>query len=217
MRWTGDVGADVTALLARHGRADTVHHCMCVAAEARRLALRWGEDAVHAETAGWLHDVSAIVPMDRRIGLAEDLGLDVLPEERAFPMIIHQKLSAAIAQAVFGITDPDILSAIGCHTTLKADASRLDKIVFVADKIQWDQPGDPPYLSAIAAAVERSLDQAAFVYLDYLWQRRATLPVVHPWLVEAYHQILNKLRTPDAMARRVRSRRSRRITRPSTS
>ena len=201
VRWTGDVGADVTALLAYHVRANTMDHSTRVAAEAKRLALLWGEDAAGAETAGWLHDVSAIVPMDRRIRLAEDLGLDVLPEERAFPMIIHQKLSAAIAQALFDVTDPAILSAIGCHTTLKADASRLDKIVFVADKIQWDQPGDPPYLSAIAAAVEHSLDQAAFAYMDYLWQRRATLPVVHPWLVQAYHQTLNKLRTPDAGGR----------------
>jgi len=195
---TGDIGADVTALLAYHGRADTIGHSMRVAAEAKRLALHWGEEAASAETAGWLHDVSAIVPEEERIGLAEDLGLEVLPEERAFPMIMHQKLSAAIAQAVFGITDPAILSAIGCHTTLKAGASRLDKIVFVADKMQWDQAGDAPYLRAITGAVERSLDQAVLVYLDYLWQQRATLPVVHPWLVQAYHQTLNKLRTPDA-------------------
>jgi predicted HD superfamily hydrolase involved in NAD metabolism len=196
--WTGDASADVTALLAYHGRADTIGHSMRVAAEAKRLALHWGEDAAGAETAGWLHDVSAIVPVEERIGLAEDLGLEVLPEERAFPMIMHQKLSAAIAQAVFGITDPAILSAIGCHTTLKAGASRLDKIVFVADKMQWDQAGDAPYLRAITGAVERSLDQAVLVYLDYLWQQRATLPVVHPWVVQAYHQTLNKLRTPDA-------------------
>jgi len=195
--WTGDAGADVTALLAYHGRADTVGHSMRVAAEAKRLALHWGEEAAGAETAGWLHDVSAIVPVEERVGLAEDLGLDVLPEERAFPMIMHQKLSAAIAQAVFGISDPAVLSAIGCHTTLKAGASPLDKIVFVADKMQWDQAGDAPYLRAITGAVERSLDQAVLVYLDYLWQQRATLPVVHPWVVQAYHQTLNKLRTPD--------------------
>jgi len=195
---TGDIGADVTALLAYHGRADTIGHSMRVAAEAKRLALHWREEAASAETAGWLHDVSAIVPEEERIGLAEDLGLEVLPEERAFPMIMHQKLSAAIAQAVFGITDPAVLSAIGCHTTLKTGASPLDKIVFVADKMQWDQAGDAPYLKAITGAVERSLDQAVLAYLDYLWQQRATLPVVHPWLVQAYHQTLNKLRTPDA-------------------
>jgi HD superfamily phosphohydrolase YqeK len=61
--------------------------------------------------------------------------------------------------------------------------------VFVADKIRWDQPGDPPYLEAILAAVERSLPAAAFCYLDYLWQRRETLLVVHPWLVEAHQQL----------------------------
>jgi len=87
------------------------------------------------------------------------------------------------------VTAPDILSAIGCHTTLKADASLLDKVVFIADKIAWDQPGEPPYWAELQQALDRSLDHAVFCYLDYLWQRRATLRVVHPWLVAAHQQL----------------------------
>ena len=85
--------------------------------------------------------------------------------------------------------DAAILSAIGCHTTLRKDATLLDKVVFVADKIAWDQPGTPPYLDAIQAALNDSIDRAAFVYLDYLWQMRDTLRVIHPWLREAYEQL----------------------------
>jgi HD superfamily phosphohydrolase YqeK len=65
----------------------------------------------------------------------------------------------------------------------------LDKVVFVADKIAWDQPGEPPYLAEILAAVERSLDAAAFCYLDYLYQRRATLRVAHPWMLAAREEL----------------------------
>jgi HD superfamily phosphohydrolase YqeK len=132
------------------------------------------------------------VPNEERIALAEELGLAVLPEERAAPMIVHQKLSAVIAQHVFGVHDAAVLSAIGCHTTLKAGATPFDMAVFVADKIRWDQEGDPPYLAAILAAVERSLIDAAFCYLDYLWQRRDTLLVVHPWLVAAHQQLAER-------------------------
>jgi predicted HD superfamily hydrolase involved in NAD metabolism len=186
---TGNVQVDMTTLLSHHGHAKTVGHSMRVAAEAKRLAQRWGEDAVSAEIAGFLHDISAIVPPDQRLPLAEGLQIDILPEERMVPMIIHQKLSAVIARELFAISSPAILSAIGCHTTLKAEASLLDKIVFVADKLKWDQVGDPPYLVAMVAAVERSLDAAALCYLEQLWQRRATLAVLHPWAVDAYREL----------------------------
>lgn len=186
---TGDVRADMVALLTAHGQAKVVGHSAQVAAEARRLAMRFRLDPDAAEVAGWLHDISAIVPNEERIALAEELGLVVLPEERAVPMIVHQKLSATIAQRVFGVHDAAVLSAIGCHTTLRAGATPLDMAVFVADKIRWDQPGDPPYLAAILAAVERSLTDATFCYLDYLWQRRDTLLVVHPWLAAAHQQL----------------------------
>jgi predicted HD superfamily hydrolase involved in NAD metabolism len=164
-----------------------------VAAQARRLAARFGEDEVSAEKAGWLHDVSAIVPIQERVPLAESLGLEVLDEERRLPMIVHQKLSAIIAREAFRITAASVLSAIGCHTTLRAGASRLDKVVFVADKIAWDQPGDPPWLIEITVALDESLDAAALCYINYLWERRATLTVVHPWLVAAREELHRQL------------------------
>lgn len=93
-----------------------------------------------------------------------------------------------MALNIFGISDPQILSAIGCHTTLKGGASSLDKVVFVADKIRWDQEGRPPYLTCLESALERSLDDAAFCYVSYLWQRRQELPIMHPWLEAAYRE-----------------------------
>lgn len=182
----GDLRAAVVALFQEHGFAHTAGHSARVAAEAGRLATRFGLDATPATAAGWLHDISTVVPNEQRIGLAEQLSLAILPEERTLPMIIHQKLSAVIAADVFAVTDPAILSAIGCHTTLHANASPLDMAVFVADKIAWDQPGDPPYLAEIQAAAEQSLSAAACVYINYLWQQRETLAVVHPWLADAH-------------------------------
>lgn len=186
---TGDLQADVVALLVAHDCAHTAGHSARVAAEAVRLAERFGLDRTQAATAAWLHDISAIVPNPERIALAEALELDVLPEERRVPMIIHQKLSAAIAHELFGIDDAAVIGAIGCHTTLRVGASPLDLAVFVADKIAWDQPGDPPYHDAIVAAAAESLLAAARVYLDYLWARRATLAVIHPWLAAAHREL----------------------------
>ena len=43
----------------------------------------------------------------------------------------------------------------------------------------------PPYLIEIKK-LGKSLEKAAFVYISYLWERKDTLKVIHPWLEEAY-------------------------------
>jgi len=183
---TGDMSHDVTAFLEHHGCPKTAVHCAAVATEARRIAALAGVEAARAEQAAWLHDVSAVIPASERVVTAEALGIPVLPEERALPMLLHQKLSVVLARDLFAVTDTGVLAAIGCHTTLRPGASSLDKVLFVADKLAWDQPGEPPYRTALEVALARSLDAAACVYLCYLWERRATLAVVHPWLAAAY-------------------------------
>jgi predicted HD superfamily hydrolase involved in NAD metabolism len=186
---TGVLSEDMTAFLIDRGCPKTAEHSRRVVAEARRLAQRFGEDQDRAEQAGWLHDISAVFPAGQRLEAARELGVEVLPEEAAYPMILHQKLSVVVARRVFGVTDPGVLSAIGCHTTLKAGASRLDLVVFVADKLEWDSPDAPPYRQAVLAGLECSLERGAFAYLDYLWKQRQSLPVLHPWMVAAYHEL----------------------------
>lgn len=195
---TGDVCADAARLLEGRGCAETADHSRQVATVAQRLARRWRVDETSAEAAAWLHDISAIVPPDHRLRVAERLALRVLAEERVAPVLVHQKLSAAIAREVFAIASETVLSAVGCHTTLKANSSALDKVVFVADKMAWDQPGSPPYLAEMAMAADQSLDLAARCYLDYLWKRRETLPALHPWAAEAYAQLSAGLRQGQA-------------------
>lgn len=190
---TGDVPTDVARLLASHNKHHTAGHSGRVAEEARRLALRFGADPEQAEMAGWLHDVSVIVPAAEWVATARAWQMAVLPEEERAPVVLHQKLSAAIARDGFGVADAAVLSAIGCHTTLKADPSLLDMVVFVADKIAWDGRGDPPYLPELLAALDRSLPHAALCYLEYLWARRTAIPVIHPWFAAAYQQFAAKL------------------------
>ena len=186
---SGELGRDVTAVLIHHQLPKVAGHVSRVAQEARRLAIQFGADPMGAETAGWLHDISGVIPNNVRVELCQTFNVPVLSGEAAFPMILHQKLSVVVAREVFGVTDTAVLSAIGCHTTLKAGASLLDKIVFVVDKIKWDQPGQPPYLVEIETAVAHSIDDACRVYLNYLWQQRDSLRYVHPWFRAAYREL----------------------------
>lgn len=167
----------------------TLEHSIEVANEAAKLAKRFNCSAKNAKIAGYLHDISAVVPNSERIELAEKLEIDILAEERTLPMIVHQKLSTVIAKELFNINDNEILSAIACHTTLKAQSSKLDKVVFVADKIRWDGQSNPPYIKGLLAALEQSLDSASFYYINYLYQQKESLPVIHPYLLAAYNEL----------------------------
>lgn len=190
---TGNLPDDTQQFLLLNGCPGTVSHSVAVANEAHRVALVAGVEPEQAETAGWLHDISAIFPVAERLTVAREFKLDVLPEEEIFPLILHQKLSVTIAREVFKVQDEEVLSAVGCHTTLRANATLLDKVVFVADKIAWDQQGTPPYLDDLLPALEISVDHAALVYLKYLWDQRNQLRVIHPWMREAYMQLSEQL------------------------
>lgn len=189
--FSGEIRTDAPTFLTYHECPRTAAHVGMVAQEARRIAMLMGADPDAAEAAGWLHDISACFPTADRADIAHTLGLEVLPEEERFPLIVHQKLSGVLAKELFGVTNPEVLSAIECHTTLRANPSLLDKVVFVADKIEWDGVGIPPYRERLLKALDRSLDDAVRFYLRYMWES-GTLKVVHPWLRDASLDILGE-------------------------
>ena len=165
-------------------------HLLDVANEAKSLAKRFGLDEAAAFTGGLLHDIGGLVPEQQRVPLAEELGIDVLPEERLVPMLLHGKFSAYFAKNIFGVTTPEILSAITYHTTLHANPTDLEKIVCLADKVKWDGEGVPPYLSELILAFDQSLDAAAKFFTAYLYD--SNLLVIHPWLSEAHDDYFAK-------------------------
>ncbi|WP_338064418.1 HD domain-containing protein [Companilactobacillus bobalius] len=138
--------------------------------------------------AGLLHDVSAFIPQNKRLSISEKLHISILKEERQVPLLLHQKLSAYIAQECFQIKDPLILNAIECHTTLKKNFNNFDLIIFLADKIAWDQSGTPPYLKDLNNALQDSPRKAALVYIDYLLSHNPL--IIHPWLLAAQKQLI---------------------------
>ncbi|NSV98653.1 HD domain-containing protein [Enterococcus faecalis] len=165
----------------------TYYHCMEVGEYAYQLGEKYLTSPEKVSIAGYLHDISAVYPNNQRINVAQKYGIELNEAEMAFPMIIHQKISKSIAKMDFGIEDNEILSAIECHTTLKKNYSDINLVLFVADKIKWDQEGKPPYLDGLLQALNCSLENAAYFYIDYILKH--DIKVVHPWLWDAYNQL----------------------------
>ena len=164
----GDIVADAGALLCSCGKHATWAHVQAVAEACAVLARRFGLDEAQCRLAGILHDISAVIPPREMLRYAQETGMPLDPAEEKYPFLLHQRLSAIVAEECFGVNDPAVLSAIACHTTLRAEASGADMALFLADKIAWDQPGEPPFLPVVNHALDISLRHACRVYIDYV-------------------------------------------------
>lgn len=180
-----DLLTNIRSFYQQTSTMTTYQHGLAVADETQLLSKN---NQLQLYLAGLLHDISAFIPNNQRLNLAQQLQLPILPAEQQLPLLLHQKLSAYIAQTCFHITDANVIAAIECHTTLKGQFTDFELTLFLADKIAWDQPGTPPYLPELKQALATSKADATLVYLNYL--RRKHLKVVHPWLIAAY-QTLN--------------------------
>ncbi|MDX8047189.1 bis(5'-nucleosyl)-tetraphosphatase (symmetrical) YqeK [Gracilibacillus sp. S3-1-1] len=186
IRKGGAIEDNVKIIFNEYNCNHIYQHSVRVAQMAENLAIKFKVDKNAAYIAGLLHDIGGIVPNNERIHVGQLLNVNLLPEEREFPMIIHQKISKVIAEEIFFIKDQKILEAIECHTTLRANPSLLDHVVFVADKIEWDQNGIPPYIDDLHTSLSISIENASFSYVDFLMRRKERLKVIHPWLSESY-------------------------------
>ena len=108
-------------------------HTKNVKKMAVKLARRWGTDPEKAAMAAILHDSAKELPKQELLQIFADNAI-IAENAPARPLPVWHGIAAAIlAETQWGITDPEILSAIRCHTTGKAGMSKLDKIIYLAD------------------------------------------------------------------------------------
>ncbi len=165
---TGDVETDVRELLERNGKRKTFVHVSNVAKVCGELAERFGMDEEKCAVGGLLHDISAVLAPADMLNYTVENGLELCDAERRFPFLLHQRISGIVAAEVFGVTDGDVLSAIACHTTLKAAPTGYDMALFLADKLAWDQDGIPPFYDKVKNALNCSLEKACWEYMSYM-------------------------------------------------
>jgi len=176
-----------TRYLNNH-KEHTLAHVQEVAETAVWLARIYNLDIAKTELAALLHDISAIISPKAMYELAVERLMAIDPAEEKYNFLLHQRISKIIAQEDFEIRDSDILDAIECHTTLKKNASMYDKVIFIADKISWDQKGVPPYYDVLKSKAAVSLDDACYFYIKYQFDNNLLL-MPHRWLIDAYEEL----------------------------
>ena len=175
-----------------NNKADVLKHVENVADIAVELAKAYNLDIDKIKLAALLHDISGIMTPQEMYEFAKMRGLVIDPAEEKYNALLHQRISKVIAMEDFHIQDADILNAIECHTTLRKNASLYDKVIFIADKISWDQKGVPSCDDLSKSATAESLDEGCYLYIKYQFDNNL-LVMPHQWLIEAYEDLKKNL------------------------
>lgn len=181
--FSGDVKSDIQSLFHLNNKPKTSDHVKAVAETNIKIAAQYGLDVNICELSGYLHDVSAVIAPNDMLSYAIDNDWYIDEAERKYPFLLHQRISKLIAQQDFGVTDERILSAVECHSTLKASSSAYDMALFIADKLSWDQEGLPPFYTIVNENLKQSLDAASLAYMDYIVVNKMIL-YPHKWFKE---------------------------------
>ena len=124
------------------------------------FALIHGADVNKALIAGELHDCAKELPEDEQRRMAQKRSGDLFTDFK----LLHSPAGATMAREKFGIEDEEILDAITYHTTGRGDMPILDKIVYLADKIEPSRTYTD--LSEMRKTAEYDLDGAVRLCLE---------------------------------------------------
>ena len=163
-------------------------HVLGTEHEAAVLARRYGADVTSARIAALLHDCTKKLSMEEQLALCEQYGIALDELERKNLKLLHAKTGAAIARDLFGVSD-EIYWAIYWHTTGKADMTKLEKVIYLADYIEPSR--DFPGVEKLCRAVHADLEHGLLMALeDSIEEMRQRGNPVHPNTVEARDYLL---------------------------
>ncbi len=166
-------------------------HVSRVVTEARRLAHQHGIEEERVIIAALGHDLYRGHSAAELLDAAEGAELAICDEERSQPILLHGPLGALLMAERYGITDEEVLAAACHHTTARAGMSQLERLLFVADKIEPEKARSQPALAEAREAAHESLDAAMRVILDYQVARAIERGwPLHPDTVAARNELL---------------------------
>lgn len=167
------------------------YHSLCVADEAKRLALKYGSDPERAYLAGLLHDITKNSNKEEHFEIFNNYNISLSDIELKAEKLWHAISGAAYVKNKLKISDEEIVDAIRYHTTAKSGMTLLQIILYLADFTSADR--DYEDVEVIRKLTDKSLESGLKYALSYsikdlIDQSKA----VHPDTVDAYNEVVMK-------------------------
>lgn len=140
-------------------------HSLSVCYYARKLANLHQVDSGKATLAALLHDCAKCLPEKRMREIALKQHLTNDETILASSALLHSLAGKWLAQTEYGISDKDVLNAIAYHTLGSPTMTKLDMVVYLADKLEL---GRKPYegLTTLRELAQSNLREAVIATLE---------------------------------------------------
>lgn len=170
---------DISLLASFLGEKRLIHLCTCMIF-AIDLAKHYGIDYRRVYRPALFHDLAKELPLDLQIWMAQqyDPELTATFDEN----IMHGLASASYLREYLGWKDEEALNAVAFHSTLRPDPTDIEKIVFLADKLEWGRTYR--HLSRLRRAAQVSLDLGVYETLRELDSSKIPLHPLSQELLE---------------------------------
>ena len=163
-------------------------HSLCVADEAKRLAIKYGADAEKAYLAGLLHDITKNTPRDEQLLFFKQFGIMLDDITMGSEKLWHAVTGAAYIEKILKIEDKEVINAVRYHTTAKANMSKFEKILYLAYFTSSDR--DYPDVDVMRRKVDISMEDAMEYALTYtINELKEKGSKIHPDTLAAYEEI----------------------------
>jgi len=164
-------------------------HSLGVMNTAMQLATVHGADAEQAALAGLLHDCARCIPGNLLVEMAGEFELPMHEIDLALPVLLHAPVGARLARRDFGVQDEAVLRAIAVHTLGDEHMTLLDKVLFVADKVE---PGRHfQTVDQLRALAKQDIDRALLSCYDMSINYALRLgDQVHPQMIAARNKLI---------------------------
>ncbi len=178
-----------------------LRHIDRVVQHARRLAHIHHADEELAALAAQAHDIARHLPGRELLALATRFGLPIDTVDRSEPVLLHGPVGALLLPLRYGVAEPEAIVTTRYHTTGRTGMSLIEKVVFVADKVEPKKVQKRPELAEVRELGERDLDAAMLRYLT-LEQLRAAEKgwLLHPREVATRNALLLAARRAEGRA-----------------
>lgn len=183
-----NVEKNIKEYLKKNLSTDRYKHSIGVMKKAEELAKIYNIDIKEAKIVGLSHDIAKEMSIDEYITYAMKNQIKLSKEDKQVIPVLHGIIGANICKNKYGFTKR-MQDAIKYHSTGRARMSMLEKIIFIADKIEENRNYDG--IEEIRHLAVTNIDSAIKYFLENTIQKciKKDLPI-HTQTIKARNYLI---------------------------
>ena len=156
------------------------------------IAAFYGKDLNRCDIAVAAHDIVRHLKSDELIDCAKKYSINIEELDYKQPILLHGPIAAKIIEIEYFCKDEDIVAAVKYHTTGRPNMTDIEKVVFIADKVEPRKVKKNPSLKSVESLIYKDVDSAIKEYLSVrskmLFDSGAP---IHPLAIDTWNSLID--------------------------